>query len=300
MLYLPVSKKSIDKIIHSESENQAASIINSFSVSEISAILLMQNIPDLDKNDRSSGGFLMWVEKLLSELIKSITSMSKLDIDSFLLQHIKKQKIVEGEALLETNKIRLMSDENVIEKKYLDINGYWNWDYKSIAVPKEFHDNSFYQRHSSTQNEFTHDQNRIINIFLATPEESFDVSGYAGTGKTKLITSLVDTLEPGKILLLAKSWQQLTSMSQRLNVKVATKTFGALARDILKSNLLSNRRISSRTNNKIGLDYPKLAVIMGYHSLGKLSSYQVASPIVRTVNRFCFSTDDAASFDHVK
>lgn len=290
VLYLPITNKSIDRIISAKCANQIESIIGTFRVPEIAALLLLQKIPDIEKMGYSFRTFQSRLERYLFDFIKISKDIPRSDVETSAIRNLKKDKIIEGYALLEKNKIALSTDDEVAQQKYIDITGNWVWGDK-VKKTKDFFVNTALKKYTFDKY-CTRDQNRILNIFMADQDESLDIVGYAGTGKTKLISYLVDIINTDEILVLAMTKQQLVSMTTRLNRKVRAKTFGQLAIEILESDLSKpERRVGNRSNRKYTISFAELANKMGYYPLGSLNPMWVAASVAKTVNRFCYSND---------
>lgn len=299
MLYLPISSNSIDKLICTEEVSQIELAIDSFSIPEIAALLVIQKIPSLIATSYKPDIVPVKSERCLYDFIKISKDTPKSYINTKAAQLYDKEGVLKGLELLQKNNIYLLPDSEVALKEYIDSNGDWVWGYKSTAGT-DFFENPFLQRYFFRHAEFSHDQNRILNVFLTNQDESLDISGYAGTGKTRLISCLVDTLKPDGLLLLAMNKQQLSSMSKRLNRTVKALTFGELAKEILESNLLNReRRVGNRSNYKFTVSDTELAHKMEHHSLGNLTPMMVATVVRRTVNQFCYSADEDILVSHI-
>ncbi len=289
MFRIPITRETFDRVL---SVTSLESIGKGLSVPELASLLFVQKLADCQ------GGKDDQVQRTLSGLIEALKPLTPDQLARLAVSRLAPDQLQRGQSLLREASIATMSAEEVKSRHYLDREGGWNWSYQ--ASHSDLVERDDLQRHFSRQKRFTPDQGRLFAEFVANPGESLDLYGYAGTGKTLTISNMIETLDTGKVLLCAMNRMQLQSLAARVNASVYRCTFGQLAISILESNRLDrSRRGGSRYKKFYMLSYDEIANKMGYPKIGSCAPKWVAFNVVKTVNRFCYSSDSQICDKHI-
>ncbi|OZG74127.1 hypothetical protein BTA51_03635 [Hahella sp. CCB-MM4] len=290
ILHLPVSEATLQKF----QESEPAQVIETLTIHELAACIVISKLPAITAPNKTRV-----VEQALAQLISEANQIGLREFRAQLSGAITRRDLNAGKAYLRDS-IQLMSQEEVAKRNFLYKSGEYRWNHQVQASGRKA--NIYLAARTDRGTYLSDDQDRILNQIMSDPDESVDVQGYAGTGKTRLVAKLTELLDKGNVLLLAMTYPQLLGLTSRIpnQSNITGKTFGNLADEILESNLLDpTRRVGDRKRRKFSLSFPELARQMGYRSLGKLSPQQVAEVVNKTVNAFCYTQDTQILERHI-
>jgi len=170
---------------------------------------------------------------------------------------------------------------------YIGPGGGWEFGYRSSALPR--------------RRKPVDEQQRILSDFRANRNDPMHVSGFAGTGKTRLIEDISSQLDSSHVLLVAPTQHQLASVTRRLNGNLQAMTIGRLASATLREHqqLKYDTDTEGRLMHRLGLSNSALAAMMGYDGIGELSPKQVADCVARMVSKYCYSADTNITLKHI-
>lgn len=302
-LYLPISKETVEVLLSEELTE--SDLYASLSASETAALLVINQLPSLHANQTP----LPKIEKQLAGVINTVNEYAQHSSTSF--QFVIRDKLVieqiqQGLQLSNEMQIELLPQHDVQLREYLDENGYWDSRYslkKNTAESEQP-----YEFYSDRGEKVTllNTQYRLFNEFKTDIEEPLHVEGYAGTGKTHLLSAFVELLldkhvKPNNILALAARFEQVKALQRRLNVPVATATFGQLASDsvLVEYGKPHLRRLKAKNRQRVAFSPEKYATELSLPYIGIYPPASVASCINHTLSNFCMSDSDAVDESHL-
>lgn len=156
-------------------------------------------------------------------------------------------------------------------------------------------------RYSDKSSQYTDDQARILQIIRSQSDESIDIQGFGGSGKTHLIRELCHSLTQDSLLVTAMSQAQLGALTSRIgSFQGKAQTFGSIANDVLCQNLLLRKRFDrQRTRGVKNVASEKIARALNFHNLANFSASKVVDICTQMVYNFSYSVDPKITLDHV-
>ena len=289
MIFLPLYRT----IAHSLSANDLPEFFASASVAQSAAVLFIQSAPRLAEQNAA----LSSMERQFAQMVSAGNQANRSEPSAFqqlVRERFMPDQFAAGLSYLAKINVSLLEDEHPADAlRYLDAEGEWLFtfsaDYQAEVMPLQPVYFAEYQAELSV----TDPQNRALREFLAAPEESFNVQGYAGSGKTHLISRFTQLLNPLRTLLLAQTFAQLQALQQRAGEHFPAMTFAQAAGQVLDSNLLSSSwRLKDKTRMQQTWQVAHAQIVqwLNIPAIGHLAPEQVASICVRTVASFCNST----------
>ncbi len=209
-LYLPVSESTLmtvlDDALSWESNLQA------LDMPEIASLFLLAHLSALQKYRH------LPAERVLAETVESCSQQVERnglpDLITYALQHLDRKDVDTGFHLLPTFRIALLDDEAVKRKAYLSWKGLWDYGFQ-----QRYRDNLASGRvninFDARQHSLSAEQTRVYREFEAQKDEHMHIQGYAGTGKSSVIKSLLTLFEASssQVLVLAGYKRQLDALS---------------------------------------------------------------------------------------
>jgi len=183
-----------------------------------------------------------------------------------------------------------MDDDEIEKREFLDNAGYWIKHAPNDLDEPDLVDASFPRNADRFQAQYTSDQARILQIYLADKEESLDIQGFAGTGKTHLISAIANASDPKSLVIAAQTTSQLDALRPKLGNSYQYMTFGALANTSLRSNLFERKSFAQfRTSLDYKTSNKELFQKLNMASVGTMTNEWTAYAVNATVRSFCFS-----------
>ena len=300
-LYLPISERVLDPVL--DEAESFHSVIAGLAVPEIAALILLQYLPKI-KESRSPSPDLV-----LIEMIKSGNEQVRREglaaFTAEALRVLDRVKIREGHQLLPDFGIALLDDGGLGQRGYLTGDGQW--------------DNGFKERHEAQltaplerinlpagrQGMLTAEQSGIFREVKAQVDEHMHVQGYAGTGKSYLIKSLLTMLEPvgARILVLAERQRQLDALLAGVSQMphVYPRSFGKLVGEMIPPDLTDqiNRRMTRTNYSSATMSDDDVVRHLGIHSSGGFLARDLVRAVRGAVVGFCHSGDDEIYAGHI-
>ena len=301
MLFLPVSEQSVDELSAAKDLNRVRAFVGELLVAEIAALLMIQKIGMMPRPAAGNTvGYHARIEKSLSAFIVVLNDYSESErIDEF-SDHYDPSLFQAGRKHLEEEDVILMSATEIAEEQYLDHNGEWVWSYdkkrRSHLTP-----NAILQKHQTKERTLTDEQHRVVNTINVDPDQSLDISGYAGSGKTRLIASLPGIIPTDTTYYLTLHEDQRASMARRLPTGTRTSTFSEIARSILQARgvLGTDAQTMQRIAHPFEPNPERLIVELGVHAVGEATPMDVVRCISQTVVRYCDSPHPGIRTAHI-
>ena len=301
MLYIPITHATLEQL--SQSPNDLAVVIQRLSPPELAALVLIYGIPSLYQAGQSNEAFISRAERLLARFIEHPSSQA---LQQELIHTLKPEQILAGKALLEKVPIQLMTTEQIQARNYLkwDNQWVWDWEFKNREQPV-FFPSRLLNKTSPKTLVVSKDQERLVSIILADKSESVSVQGYAGSGKTKIISFLADELSKDKPLFLTETWEQAQALRQKLT-GAQVDTFAGTVNFLIRNKLLGTvRNISDRygkqynnSGQRIFSD-EQLADKLECFDIGDYRRGRIIKDARQVVENFCYSTDPIMTTKHI-
>lgn len=222
-----------------------------------------------------------------------------------ILEVLDRAKIQAGFPLLVDFGIVLLDDDAIDRRGYLTVEGNW--------------DSGFGERHRARLTDslvqvempnaetriLTAEQSRIYREVRAQDDDHMHVQGYAGTGKSSLIRSLLMMFgtTAARILVLAKHRRQLDALlagTEQMGY-ANKKTFGRLAYDLVPQDLTDRVYRHMRQTNFSQATMPDEDLVrhLGIRASSRFSPREIVKAARGTVWSFCHSGDDEFDADHI-
>ena len=289
MIFLPLYRT----VAQSLSEGALPEFFNSATVPQLAAVLFIQNAASMAKQQLP----LATLERQFAQLLQTGNHTNQQIPQAFqrlVAERFSAEHFAAGLSQLASLKISLLDDDHpAAESRYLDAEGEWSFafaaEYQHQVRPLQ----KVYFNEFAAQLSVTDPQHRALREFLAAPDESFNVQGYAGSGKTHLISRFAELLRPQRTLLLAQTTGQLRALQSRADEQFPAMTFIQAVAQVLDSNLLANSwRLKDKSRGQYTWQVAHSQVVqwLNIPAIGHLSPVQVASVCARAVASFCHST----------
>ncbi|NWC83165.1 AAA family ATPase [Pseudomonas putida] len=298
VLYLPLLQSQADAL--KDMNAPVADLLSQWGIPQVASVVVIQNLPAL----RGQPKIESKIENGLADMIAVATDLEKRSTPgqfaTVVAGKFKLGSFEQGLALLQNLGVRFLGEEALEAQDFLTEEGVW--------------DRTFFERYSSSIEQvkyeiqtdsstfmLTNQQARVFRVLQAEPDESIHVEGRAGTGKTHLITRLVESLGSCKPLLLAFTAVQLAALMERLgavNSSLKGMTFGDLAKHMLETDP-KYRRPGKRGFARHQVSPREVAARLGFQPIGKFNPGQVASICAQAVASFCQSTDQEVIARHI-
>ena len=293
--FLPLSPEAAQHL--AQGEVDAASL----SLPELAAVLLIQNLPAMLCDCRKA-------PQVEIKLAKSLSTGLDLDAESgagtfgqAIAERFSPSAFKAGLAFLDDLNFNLLEAEEVIEGKYLKPDGTWDFAFRIEHAEKL---NPLKEAITTASGDticLTTPQYRIFKTLRSELDEHLHLQGLAGVGKTSMISTLLEYLNPEQTLLLAQTRQQLDALTARLgSKKFVGKTFGGLASELLFTSPSFYRKPDlQRTQLSYQMSDAAVARALNLQPVGSLSPQRVAHICDRTVKSFCYSRNSVIAVDNL-
>ncbi|HEY6645146.1 AAA family ATPase [Povalibacter sp.] len=300
-LYLPISDRLLGPILDEAASLQDA--IAGLTVSQIAALIVLQYLPK-KRQSRSLSPDL-----ILSEVIRNGNAHVQRDgLAGFIaeaLRILERNKIREGHRLLMHFGIALLDDKALEQREYLTVDGQWDTGFPERHRTRLAEPLQRIQLPTGEPGVLTAEQSRIFREVKAQADDHLHVQGYAGTGKSYLIKSLLTMLEPAgaRILVLAERQRQLEALLEGMGqiAHVYPRRFGMLVSEMIPADLTDPLNRHMRRTNFSAVTLPDDAVIrhLGIQSSGEFLARDIVRAVRSTVAGFCYSGDDEIDVGHI-
>lgn len=298
MTFLPLYRTVAQRL----SEGGLPDFFATAAVAQLAAVLCIQSAQKLAAEHAANAS----IERQLAQMIHAGQQAN--DLTPLAFQHLVHERFsvsqfAAGLSHLAQLNVSLLDDEYPVdEQRYLDADGQWLFtfsaEYQAEIKPLQAVYFAEYQAELSV----TDPQNRMLREFLAAPDESFNVQGYAGSGKTHLISRFAQLLNPQRTLLLAQTYGQLQALKIRAGEHFPALTFAQAAGQVLDNNLLANSwrlKDKTRMQQTWQVSHSQVVQWLNIPAVAHLSPNEVASICVRAVASYCNTTAQDIDFIHL-
>lgn len=288
-LYLPISASTLERLKGDEPETA----IEDMTTPELAAALVLVKLPQ----SRLTGPEK--IEKLLSTAIatanESIGEAGINPLRGVLLRDLDSGVLDLTMAQLSDHGLLLMDDAEVRSRRYLSALGEWDHQYRfrRHAANPIVHERPSSSTHTIR---LTDPQLRVSECLLLNRDDPLHVQGYAGTGKTHLLASLIDMLSPpNRPLVLCQTQQQIRAIQQRVpHSQARLLTFQMLALEGLDQldrltpyQYPYSRPEPHRMSPTAQISDAEIARYLGFTPLGRLKPPSIANLCRRMIMSFC-------------
>ncbi len=298
MIFLPLYRS----VAQSLSEGGLPGFFDTATVAQLAAVLFIQNAQKLAEQEVALASMERQFAQIISAGNQANHSVPKA-FHILVRERFCASQFAIGLAQLAKIKVSLLDDEHPADEgRYLDSEGEWLFTFSAEYQAKVKPLQAVYFDAYEAELSVTDPQNRALREFLAASDESFNLQGYAGSGKTHLISRFTQLLEPKRTLLLANSFGQLQALKAKAGAHFVGMTFGQAAGQVLDSNWLSTSwrlKDKSRLQQTFQVSYADLAQTFAMPAISYLSPEQVAHICVRTVASYCNSTAQEIDVVHL-
>jgi hypothetical protein len=296
VLYLPLLGSQADSLV--DSSSSARVLLRQWDVPQVASVAVIQNLPSLDGKLKSE----MLIEKGLAELISIGTELSRTHspgtFSGLIAGRFQRKLFERGLALMPRLQLRFLDEEALLAGQFL-IGGQWDFDFCATHSQKLNPLKHPFETQSGETFSLSNQQSRIFRVIHAAPDESIDIQGLAGTGKTHIIKRLVDSLSSCRPLVLAFTAVQLQTLMQRIGAaNVRGMTFGDLASYVLERSF-DYQKPGKRALARHQVTPDDIASRLGFGPVSWLSPGRVASTCANMVATFCNSVDPVVTEQHV-
>lgn len=301
-LFLPISQEILETIISERLSPHKT--YGSLSIPELSSLLIMNRLPDLIRSKIS----VSEIETALVSAIKAANENGAYKNSSFhelVADKIDVANLQAGILSLQQTTISLLPQEDVISRNYLTNMGEWDTTfsskYKPPGVPKIYEVKTAKSIHTLRDQQY-----RLLNEITANADDDIDIQGYAGTGKTYLLSIVIETLldkgiKPHQVCVLAHMPAQIKAIENRLPMAIEVTSYGAMARAAIPfsdtqqklNNLKKTYRHRSAFNPEKYANELKIVSLAGY------SSSQISDCIFYTLRNYCLSAHPDIQSSHI-
>ncbi len=314
-IFLPISADTLRSVIFGEnklipigsnvskqSTNGLIAAVTKLAIHETASLFFLQHLSQLKPSNSDA------VERLLAECLKVCQHLrvnaSEEEFQTTCFQQLSLENIRSGYWLLPVYKVALLDDHTLAERTFLDGAGNWNYDFCTRHQQELRKDLQEVKVNSLTLH-LSAEQSRIYRELLAGQDEHIHIQGYAGTGKTTLIKSLLSLLgeKNTKVLVLAERKAQLDVFSA-IAVdpnRVQLFTYTDLAKLIIAENSteLGEETILRKGITRTTMPDKEIIQHLGLKDSSSAKALQLVKAVRATLFRYCQSGDDDVSVKHI-
>ena len=298
VLYLRMLQSQAEAL--RDTKDSIVDLLAQWDVAQIASAVVIQNLPSLNGRPKRDGLIELGLAEMIALGVRLKRKTPPESFASLVFEKFDRDAFEQGLSLMHKVGIRFLDEKALESQEYLTLDGLWNRKFLGLhskAIDPLKHE--FYSAKSSFS--LTDQQARAFRVLQAEPDESLHIEGRAGTGKTHLITRLIESLHSCKPLLLAFTAVQLHALMERLgavNSSLKGATFGDLAKDLLES-YPGYRKPGKRGLARHQVSPREVASRLGFLAIGKFSPGQVASICAQAVAAFCQTTDREVGIQHI-
>jgi hypothetical protein len=291
-LYVPLSEKKASILVAC---NNALDMLKDLTDAEIASVLMIQHLTSFDQG-RSR---VFPAERLLANLVA--WGVRQKQGGGSLVQEVERlfdvDKFSSGLNVLRDTGLELLSQDEVDAKEYLLGDGSWDFEYRFRHYKKVAAFKAEVETPKGKLLVLSAPQDLIVRSFLAEKDESFHIQGYAGTGKTHLISSLTKFMDPCATLVLAQTQAQLYHLTYRLQQgQIVARTFMMLAMELLVS---KRPHLVEAADDYLNLSDSEVSRVLNIGSVGIITSARVTAICRKAVKKYCQSGDKYISRWHL-
>ncbi|MEG1040182.1 MAG: hypothetical protein RSE94_09755 [Pseudomonas sp.] len=291
-MFLPITEEVCAGLLAVE----GAQALSDLSDPELAALLVIQNLAQAAEKDLNADA----VEKILARLIAwavDAQHSAAVGLLSEAQRLFDPRKLYFGLNALKSVNVRFLLAEEVAAREYLLADGKWDVGYR---VRHHQRNNPFSQQMVTPRHRerwLSGAQDKLVRTFRANLDEDLHVQGYAGIGKSHLLGTLLECLQPEKTLVLARTAEKLAALRQRMSGAGSDKvghTFMAFARALMPGGRVQTAAAQARQPNKQAL--AQTLNILGFRGHEGAATLDVC---LKVLERYCQSRDHSLAAKHL-
>lgn len=260
---------------------------------QLAALLVIQNLPQAREQVLDPSAAERMLAKLLQWSVHGPRSPG-VSLASEARRVFDAHQLYFGLELLKGSRLHLLDADEVAECAYLLPDG--TWDSRFRARRHQRH-NPFSQQAVTGLNKerwLTAEQDKLLRVLRANPDEDLHVQGYAGIGKSYLLGALIDCLPRGRVLALARTPNKLDALRRRIGGGRRGSTFGDLAQALLSGPGRASARAVARLPSKRAV--AETLAIMGFRQYDGEKTLDICLEVLRL---YCESRDHSLGPRHL-
>ncbi|WP_337157043.1 hypothetical protein [Pseudomonas putida] len=231
-VFLPVTLETCQGLLDAPDH----SALDALGDAQLAAVLVVQNLAEAKGQVLDPAA----AEKVLAKLLAwsvDVRHSPGVGLLSEARRLFDARKLYFGLEAIKGSKLHLLMADEVVAGEYLLPDGKWDFEFK---IRRYLRNNPFRQQAITgfdKERWLTTEQDKLVRVVRANPDEDLHVQGYAGIGKSYLLGALMDCLPAGRVLPLARTPGKLHALRRRLGVAADSKrgkTFGEFAQELLQ------------------------------------------------------------------
>jgi hypothetical protein len=300
-LYLPISAQTLDRVLDATGSFEKE--ISQLTVAQVGALILLQHLPRLKQTPSLAP------DRILAEAIKSgnalVNSGGLTAFTSDVTSILDRARIRAGYLLLADFGMALLADEVISQRSYLTVDGEWDSTFRDRHRTRLIQSLQSIDLPVGGRGVLTFEQSRIFREVTTQADDHIHVQGYAGTGKSYLIRSLLTMLQPtgAKVLVLAERQRQLDALLVGMEQMghVQPRRFGRLVSEMVPPDLTDpiNRRMARSNYSLTTIPDDEVVRHLGIQSGSGFLSREIVKAVRSTVAGFCYSGDPEIDASHI-
>lgn len=299
-LYLPISESTLSSVLDNLEDWETT--VQALDMPEIASLFVLANLPKLCEHKH------IHAERVLATTIESCTEQvnnsSLQELNNYALQNLDRDTVDAGFNLLSHFNIALLDDEAVKRRAYISHTGLYDFGFQT-RYRESLTDTSIKTVIGTRPGSLNAEQSRVYREFEAQKNEHLHIQGYAGTGKSSLIKSLLTMFATSSAQVLVLVARKIQLDAFRVHVKnmphVHAITFIDLANMLIPEDLTAgaNRNMLKSRSNRATISDDAIIQHLGVKASGAYSANQIIQATRATVYRFCLSVDTRIMEKHI-
>lgn len=287
----PLSQEKITTLFTNPSVKSVSNFIQSLGFVELCSLCVISRFK------HSDGLSVHAIERTLAKFFSYAKEIPDKDLRQQLSYKVSIASIQSALTTLSDLELPLMTQKEIDEHKFLDGAGLWKL---SFAKENDLIDASFFKIPNNFFRRVTPDQLRIAQVYLADKDESLDVQGFAGTGKTHVIAAILHSLPAKSVLVAAHTYSQIQAIKSKVGDEYQYMSFGALANSILSASLFKHQNDAFfRTKTNYSIAFTELFKKLEMVQVANMSPEWAAYYVQATVRSFCYKADSTITEKHL-
>lgn len=301
-LFLPISQETLELIIFEDISIDKT--YGSLSIPELSSLLIINRLTDLIRNKIS----VSEIESALASTIKAANesgSYSNSNFHNLVANKIDINSLKAGLKSLQQTTIRLLTNAEVVSRSYLTSLGEWDTlfsiKHKPIGEPRVYEVNTTKSIHTLRDQQY-----RLLNEIKANADDDLEIQGYAGTGKTFLLSIVLETLfdkgiKPNQVAVLAYRPAQIKAIQSRLPASIKVTSYGDMARSAIPYSDTQQKlnRLKTTYRHKFTFNTEKYTDELNIKAVAGYSGTLISNCIFFTLRNYCLSQDNYIEDSHI-
>ncbi|OUS27207.1 hypothetical protein A9Q99_15595 [Gammaproteobacteria bacterium 45_16_T64] len=285
---LPIEPNTLIQLIEAQTSNlPLADIFNACNAVELAALCTLYSAITSAKKAGKEIISPLKLERALGVLAEDIQEQgdhSRLSI----IRRLHNANWSELQEQLSSYNLSLMETGDARASSTLNQQGIWDSSQQDKLSSNRPTDPTY---HFNIQGIRAHDEQDVLLHELArNPEESLTLQGFAGCGKTVLVTRLSHLFNQRSTLYLTKNMGQITALAPKLGKSIKAWSFRYLAYYMLYYKMNGEAYWGKRTKLK-RLSYRQLANYINARPMNGFTTDTVINIVDHIVSNYCQSAD---------